>query len=522
MSAAISIAHEPNPSTIFTEQHGISSGTYCARFAEWADRHAIWLVAIWVTLFMAAVMPSALSPLWYDEILTYYGAKAPAFECFYTGITHFDFNPPLLYALVRLSLWVFGDSVLATRLPSILAFLGTACLLFWHVRRRSGGAYGLLAVGAVFSAGFLDYASEARPYALALTSFTLAFVCWSEAMNRMRWSLAHLGLAAGVAGMFLSHCFAAPFAFCILVGELVRSKSERGFHLDKKVWISLALPVPLLATYFPLIHGATKWLYPSEHVANSTTLFSFYARLTLDSSICFILGIVAALLIPRDRTSPKKTRLIAWERAFIATAMITPTLAIMYTIHGKIPFFYRYGLWVVLPITLLLVRTVEYLSKGSQAAALLAAFFALVNFSFNHLGAQGTSTATERGAMLRYAISAPPFLPIVAAGGSRFIELDRSEPSKFVSRLYYLTDRNAEIQYTRSNRFEDFGIITRIYPVRGHVEPYPVFVASHKHFLILLFPGDLAESWIVQKLKADGATVTPVSGVPYYLEAFWQ
>jgi hypothetical protein len=44
------------------------------------------------------------------------------------------------------------------------------------------------------------------------------------------------------------------------------------------------------------------------------------------------------------------------------------------------------------------------------------------------------------------------------------------------------------------------------------------FVASHKHFLILLFPGDEPQSWVVEKLKADGANVHAFHGTPFYLE----
>jgi 4-amino-4-deoxy-L-arabinose transferase-like glycosyltransferase len=58
--------------------------------------------------------------LWYDALLTYYGATAPTFDKFIAGITHFDFNPPLLYGLVRIILWLFGDSAYAVRLPSVL------------------------------------------------------------------------------------------------------------------------------------------------------------------------------------------------------------------------------------------------------------------------------------------------------------------------------------------------------------------------------------------------------------------
>jgi hypothetical protein len=84
--------------------------------------------------------------------------------------------------------------------------------------------------------------------------------------------------------------------------------------------------------------------------------------------------------------------------------------------------------------------------------------------------------------------------------------MDRYESDEFLSRLYYLVDRNAAIQYAHSTIFENFPLLTHYFPIRAHVEPYGPFVAAHPHFLVIT-KGDYLEAWILRKLGADGASV---------------
>jgi 4-amino-4-deoxy-L-arabinose transferase-like glycosyltransferase len=107
-----------------------------------------------------------------------------------------------------MSLWIFGDTPFAVRLPSILAFIGTTLILFWFTWRRSGGGFALLTAGLLWSTGFLAFATQARPYALELLFGSLAFVAWTWAVSRQRWSLAHSLLCGALANLILTHCFA--------------------------------------------------------------------------------------------------------------------------------------------------------------------------------------------------------------------------------------------------------------------------------------------------------------------------
>jgi hypothetical protein len=79
---------------------------------------------------------------------------------------------------------------------------------FWFTWRRSGGGFALLTAGLLWSTGFLAFATQARPYALELLFGSLAFVAWTWAVSRQRWSLAHSLLCGALANLILTHCFA--------------------------------------------------------------------------------------------------------------------------------------------------------------------------------------------------------------------------------------------------------------------------------------------------------------------------
>src|SRR5947209_3949047 len=59
--------------------------------------------------------------LWYDELFTYYAAKASTLEQVLKVERHVDLNPPLSSVLTHFAIRLFGDRVFAVRAPSIIA-----------------------------------------------------------------------------------------------------------------------------------------------------------------------------------------------------------------------------------------------------------------------------------------------------------------------------------------------------------------------------------------------------------------
>ncbi len=101
-----------------------------------------------------------------------------------------------------------------------------------------------------------------------------------------------------------------------------------------------------------------------------------------------------------------------------------------------------------------------------------------------------------------------PDLPIVAAGGLTFFEMNHHEDSRLLSRLYYLKDRSLSIQYVHTNffdDFDDFDTMRDFFPITGHVAQYNEFVREHREFLVL---GSYnAYEWLLPKLHDENAQI---------------
>jgi hypothetical protein len=92
-----------------------------------------------------------------------------------------------------------------------------------------------------------------------------------------------------------------------------------------------------------------------------------------------------------------------------------------------------------------------------------------------------------------------PDLPLVAASGLTFLEMDHEQPPETVGRLYYLTDRAHALQYAHATIFEGLPAIKQHFPIRGHVEPFRDFVRANRRFLVI-GTMDYAEDWLLRYL----------------------
>src|SRR5215469_9923242 len=198
------------------------------------------IVAFCVYVFIALAVGGRA--LWHDELYTYYIAKAPSLKSFISALTNIDLQPPMQYLLSRISLKIFGDNALATRMPSIVAFAVASICLYHFVRRRLGRFYGLTAMLVLWLSPFFFFASEARPYSLMLGFFCIAMLGWQTAIESPRRRLGLLALGFGVWAMLVSQVFSALLLATLAFAELVRSLDRR--RIDWPVWAALLIPSP--------------------------------------------------------------------------------------------------------------------------------------------------------------------------------------------------------------------------------------------------------------------------------------
>ncbi|MEU7977972.1 glycosyltransferase family 39 protein [Micromonospora sp. NPDC049081] len=175
----------------------------------------VWVVPLVVTLAAGCYGISQAQP-WRDELATWSAATRGVGDVFRLTRT-VDAATGAYYLLVHGWTGVFGDSVAALRLPSVLAMAGAAGFTAVLGRRLFGAPAGLTA-GLLFAVlpGTSRYAQEARPYALVTFFAVLATVLLVRALDGpgwQRWSC----YAAAVAGLGLAHLL----ALCLLAAHAV-------------------------------------------------------------------------------------------------------------------------------------------------------------------------------------------------------------------------------------------------------------------------------------------------------------
>lgn len=481
---------------------------------EWLERNALFLLPLLVGLYFVMVLPAARRPLWYDELFTYYVSMSRNLEEFWGRILHVDLNPPLNYLFVRASIFLFGDSPLAVRLPSMLAFLAASLSVLVIVRRKAGNLFALTAMVLTWSFGFLRYATEARPYALILAFLSLAVLCWMSIRPDEPVSAAHWGLAGSIAGMLLSHCFAAFFVAPFVAGELVRGIRRKKF--DSATWFAILGPMLLVVTYIPLLIRAQRILVPPAFLPSLTRAITFYEAELISMGPLVLLPFLArpfvlmllAILLLISRGSKFRPVLAAHELIFLWTAFLMPAVVMGYLSWVNSAFWPRYGIGIVVVLSIGVTCQLARLTNRNVFAAGLIAVLTLMALGVQAYPALSSyrQPAAVPSTVYRQIL---PELPFVAASGLTFLEMDHREDNRFVKRLYYLTDTPSAIRYAHATIFEGLPILARYFPVRGAVAPYHSFMATHDRFLVFATPG-YPEDWLLDKLRDDRAEIRQV------------
>src|SRR5689334_326984 len=256
-------------------------GDRLEEFALRLDRRPILILAALALVYVAQIAPSVQRHLTFDELHTFYIAQASSVRQFVDEIRGLDLNPPLSYLLVRASMKVLGPTELGARLPSILGYFAGSLGVFIFIARRVGALWGAASVGIWWYSLTFFYATEARPYGLLLGFLGVLLACWDTAANTktrgLRRKLALAGIAAGAAGMLLSHIYAPLWAVPFWAAELVRQWRRRS--IDWPMWAALVLPMGACLTYLPLVRNVAQVVFPPVLQASLMKALIFYVQL---------------------------------------------------------------------------------------------------------------------------------------------------------------------------------------------------------------------------------------------------
>jgi hypothetical protein len=554
-----SVAQNP-PATIQTGVEADASPLFTVRLLAAIGRFVEaqgWLVFVAVSLACGwqRLATVASRPLDHDELYTFYIAQAPTLRQL-LDLTHtVDLHPPLSYLLVRASFAVFGVSIWACRLPSVLAFLFTTALVFFLMKRILSSVYGIISVLLLWSVPFTYQADEARPYSLLLFFSTLMLVGWyrsTEGVDSSSLSrrLALLTLTLSGFGLLLSHVLGVFSYGAFFAAEFTRFFIRR--KPDWKLWAALLIPVISGLTYLPLIRNRSAIEFTDEYHVTPLRVFDCYwwsirflaIPLTLIAIlVCF--GGKRQSQATRDYSAPLFPRASTATQSALWTllgciSLIPIGIALLFARTGT-AFFYRYGIVVSLPIVLVPTLLLGVRTERRTTVAVSLALVLGIVFLFNTSGRfwlieQLASFAPPK--VSRYVLgafelptlvldrvksrvpaylqldlaSAPavadldalePELPLVANTGLTFLEVDREGGAALTRRLYLLNDRQAAAAIAHDTVFENYDRLTKVFPIRGKVESFCTFIGEHPHFLIL-GAYNHPQGWLLKRLELEG------------------
>jgi hypothetical protein len=457
--------------------------------------------------------------LWSDELYTYYIAQAPTFGKMLQQTRTIDLNPPLYYIAARFSIRLFHPSSFSVRLPSMIGFLLAACLLYLFLRRRLTPVYGFLGALVLLGGFYKDYAYEARPYALVLTFLGVAAVGWQRAIdenNRSR-RFALLLLVLGGFGMLLSHVLAliayGAFFFAELVRWVVRRKP------DWTLWACLSLPLITVVLYLPLFRSHGAGVFPSQFQASLLRLSENYLAIWTGLGALLATAMIAIVLFGEHAFGPSsgepKRGFSVAEWGFTSYLLFVPLIVTVIFMQSHSAYFDRYGIPAIFGVSIVVPGLIAGWTRASRTAGLLAALvfvfgivppMAFVKYGQKilHRPAQSSPDLTGESSMPLTDVETN--LPFVDASGLTFLEMDSREDQAFLSRVYYLTDPQAAMQYSHATIFNEFGDLKSVFPIRANVMPYRPFIRQHPKFLVY-GTFDYPEDWLLRKLVADGAIV---------------
>ena len=96
------------------------------------------IILVSVVYFTDIFLKASHKCFWFDELFAVYLCRLPSFTSTWSAVMHgADFNPPLFYLLTRGSQRLFGEGLIATRLPamSVSGFFASASFFCGTTRR---------------------------------------------------------------------------------------------------------------------------------------------------------------------------------------------------------------------------------------------------------------------------------------------------------------------------------------------------------------------------------------------------
>jgi len=467
--------------------------------------------------FLFAVANAAITPFWFDELLTFYVSRlgSPA-EIWAALESTADGQPPFSYLVTWCFYGLLGETELATRLLSLLGFAITTYVFYLWIAERIGALHGVIAIGFLWTTLLFKYSFEARPYALLTACVALSLLLWRRACDGQGRLGALLGLACVVAVAMGSHYYAIFSLFPVGAGELARTWRRR--KLDVPFWLALAAGSATVLLYLPLIEGARKtYSVGFWSPVGWEDLMTFYVICLYTSGLSLLAYpyMIAAgwnnpKTLPGDdagNSFPVEESVAMW--ALTLTPILT-ALAVMWTTGAYV---FRYSLPAALGLAwIYAVFSSKCTYRRRRAAWVVVGIVAASFVVKNVMRAKylvpgyldGFRTETTFASMEQLEPAAD--LPIVVTSPVEYFVFQHYAPEPWRSRLVYITDPEQCLSVAKHQTIEVIlNLFTRWAPLQ--VEARSEYLNRGSDFLLLDPLYDEGDTWLPFCRKFDMANL---------------
>ncbi len=409
--------------------------------------------------------------------------------------TGLESNPPAFHLLTRMTERVFGEGLIATRLPEIVAFWVMCLCLFKYVERRAGAVAGVIAMTLPMLSGAYYYAYEARPLIIVVACGAAALLCWDNSLrfpHQRRWLVC---FSAVLFAAFMLHCYAILLIFPFGAAGIARDVRHRA--VSWPFWVALAVPIlPACLLYIPLLHAFSAFSKGTDFAAAFPAVWPevlrFYVFLLLP---CSAILFIAFTLFALDRVDhsgawsngDRPYCRFNWDDAVLCLSFgALPALGVVLAQLVHSPYFGRYflsallGLCVPLAINAGAARSRKWLAPLLAAVIICGLGLNLFRIVRHRLHGEGEALREpSTGKLLPTTPSRPLLLypliqsvakdskPIAVLEPLDFLYLLKYAP-KLTSRLYYVHSFEADASLRGLRAFRQWS------PVKYN----PVYVGS--------------------------------------------
>jgi 4-amino-4-deoxy-L-arabinose transferase-like glycosyltransferase len=277
-----------------------------------------------------------------------------------TSLTHIvhetmdDVHPPLYYVALHYWVRLAGDTETGTRLLSVMFSLALILAAFLLASRLAGRRPAFLAALVLTWSPFqIEYAQEARMYALLALLATLSMLAFTALLTRWRAGWFALLVASTTLMLYTQIHSVFVVAGQALALAVLAALDWRAFRRALGPWLMAELLA--LAFFAPWIGplasqiarvGGAFWIPPPSW-SDVVAVFGAYAGsvwLGWGLGAFAIVGVIAAARFRSPATHPRAAVILAcWLVActigpFLASQMGTPIFLPKYTIAASVPF----------------------------------------------------------------------------------------------------------------------------------------------------------------------------------------